>query len=226
VANESDSNFISIKGPELVSKWVGESAAGIRKIFHKARQVSPCIIFFDEIDSIASKRNGDESGSGNKGYNNILNQILVEMDGLEPMEGVTVIAATNRPDILDPALLRPGRFDRILYVQVPDKSARKKILGIHSKGMPLEGVDFNKLAENTEGYTGADLEAVLREAAMIALREDINIKKITSKHIEKAMEKISPSVSKKDAERYKNIEKDYLRSAKAALPDKGPNYMG
>ena len=228
VATESEANFISIKGPEIVSKWVGESEKAIRRVFEKAKQVAPCIIFFDEIDSIASRRGSDEYGSGGKGYNNIINQLLVEMDGLEPLEGVTVIAATNRPDMLDPALLRPGRFDRVLYVSIPDKTARKKILEIHAKGMPLEGIDFDDNAENTEGYTGADLDAVLREAAMIALREDLNIKKIKMKHIEKAMEKFPPSVSKREELRYKSIEKDYLKSAKSSLPNgsEGPNYLG
>jgi len=228
VATESEANFISVKGPELISKWVGESEKAIRRVFEKARQVAPCIIFFDEVDSIAGKRGAEENGSGGKGYNNILNQLLVEMDGLEPLEGVTVIAATNRPDILDPALLRPGRFDRILYVPIPDKKARKIIIEIHSKGMPLEHIDKDNLAEETEGYTGADIEALFRESAMIALREDLETKKITKKHIEKAMEKVPPSVSKSQSEKYKQIEKDYLKSAKSSLPGKGegPNYLG
>ena len=225
VATESEANFISIKGPEVMSKWVGESAKAIKRIFEKARQVAPCIIFFDEADSIASKRGGEEFGNSEK--NNVINQLLVEMDGLEPLEGVIVIAATNRPDMLDSALLRPGRFDRVLYVGVPDKRSRKRIFEIHSKCMPLEKVDFEELAEKTEGYTGADIEGLLRESAMIALRANLETKKITKKDIEKAMEKIPPSVTKRDSDRYKQIEKDYLKSAKAALPGKeGPNYLG
>jgi transitional endoplasmic reticulum ATPase len=228
VATESEANFISVKGPELISKWVGESEKAIRRVFEKARQVAPCIIFFDEIDSIASRRGADENGSGNKGYNNVLNQLLVEMDGLQPLEGVTVIAATNRPDILDPALLRPGRFDRILYVSVPDKKAREIIMNIHSRGMPLEKIDLDDLAEKTEGYTGADIEALFREAAMIAIRENLETKKITLKHIEKAMQRVPPSVTKHQSEKYKQIEKDYLKSARASLPSKneGHNYFG
>ncbi len=225
VATESEANFISIKGPEVISKWVGESAKAIKKIFEKARQVAPCIIFFDEIDSMAARRTVQDNG-GEREYGSIINQLLVEMDGLEPLENVTVIAATNRPDILDPALLRPGRFDRVLYVAIPDKKSRKKIIEIHSKGMPLENLNIEDLAENTEGYTGADIESLFREAAMIALREDINIKKITKKHIEKAMEKVPPSVSKRESDKYQMIEKNYLKSAKASLPAPEINYFG
>ena len=225
VATESEANFISIKGPEILSKWVGESAKAIKRIFAKARQVSPCIIFFDEIDAIASRRGGDDRGNGE--YGNVINQLLVEMDGLEPLDNVTVIAATNRPDIMDPALLRPGRFDRILYVKVPDKASRKKILTIHSKGMPLEKINLNDLADKTEGYTGADLSSLLREAAMIALREDLKTNKVTKKHVEQALEKVPASVSKRQSERYQQIEKSYLRNAKASLPsENGGSYLG
>jgi transitional endoplasmic reticulum ATPase len=218
IANESDANFISIKGPELVSKWVGESAKGIRKVFHKARQVSPCIIFFDEIDSIAQKRRADSSGSSGE-HDSILNQLLTEMDGLEELKEVVVIGATNRPDLLDAALLRPGRFDRIVYVSIPDKESRLKIFQIHTKSMPLKGVDLVELSEKTEGYTGADIEALCREAAMLALRENIEIKFIEKKHFENAMGKILPSVSKTTEENYKQIEQKYLKNAKSALPN-------
>ena len=226
VATESEANFISIKGPEVISKWVGDSAKAIKRIFEKARQVAPCIIFFDEIDSIASKRSSYEGYSGE--HSSVLNQMLVEMDGLEPLENVTVIGATNRPDILDPAILRTGRFDRVLLVPIPDKKARKDIIEIHSRGMPLDHFNKDELAEKTEGYTGADIESLLRESAMIALREDINVKKINKKYIEKAMEKVPPSVSKRETERYKEIEKEYLKSAKSSLPGKneGQNYLG
>ncbi|MBU2576324.1 MAG: CDC48 family AAA ATPase [Nanoarchaeota archaeon] len=232
VANESEANFIQIKGPELLSMWVGKSEEGVRKIFEKARQVSPCIIFFDEIDSIANRRGGGIDG-GSRVTENVLNQLLAEMDGIEDLTNVIVIGATNRPDILDPALMRPGRFDRIVYVPVPEKDGRLQILKIHTEGMPLaESVSLNKLAEETEGYTGADIESLVREAAMLALREvwanneDIETKKVTNKHLEKAMEKVLPSVSKNDQQRYKLVESKYLRSAKAALNDSSRTYAG
>jgi transitional endoplasmic reticulum ATPase len=224
VANESESNFIQVKGPELLSMWVGKSEEGVRKIFEKARQVSPCVIFFDEIDSIANKRSGG-MGGGTRVTENVLNQMLAEMDGIEDLTNVIVIGATNRPDILDPALMRPGRFDRIVYVPVPKEEGRRKILEIHTKKMPLDkSVDIKKLAEETEGYTGADLESLAREAAMLALREDINIKTVTNEHFKKAMEKVLPSVSKNDQERYKQVESKYLKSAKAALSDTSASY--
>ncbi len=226
VANESEANFIQVKGPSLLSMWVGKSEEGVRKIFERARQVSPCVIFFDEIDSLAGKR-GQSVGGGSKVTENVLNQMLAEMDGIEDLTNVIVIGATNRPDILDPALMRPGRFDRIVYVDVPDKEGRLKILEIHTKGMPLDkSVDLKKLSEETEGYTGADIEALARESAMLALREDIETKKVTKKHFDKAMEKVSPSVSQNDQERYKQVEAKYLKSAKAALAQNGAVYAG
>jgi len=226
VANESESNFIQIKGPELLSMWVGKSEEGVRKIFEKARQVSPCVIFFDEIDSIANKRGGGMS-QGSKVTENVLNQMLSEMDGIEDLTNVIVIGATNRPDILDPALMRPGRFDRIVYVPVPESEGRLKILEIHTKNMPLEkSIDLKKISEETEGYTGADIESLVREAAMLALRKDINTKKVIKEHFEEAMKKVLPSVSKNDQERYKQIESKYLKSAKAALTDSSASYAG
>jgi len=217
VANESEANFIQVKGPSLLSMWVGKSEEGVRKIFERARQVSPCIIFFDEIDSLAGKR-GQAFGGGSKVTENVLNQLLSEMDGIEDLHNVIVIGATNRPDILDPALMRPGRFDRIVYVNIPTAEGRLKILEIHTKNMPLDkSVNLKKLSEETEGYTGADLEALAREAAMLALRENIDVKKVTSKHFEQAMEKVQPSVSKNDIERYQQVESKYLKSARAAL---------
>lgn len=225
VAKESEANFIQVKGPELLSMWVGKSEEGVRKIFEKARQVSPCIIFFDEIDSLASKRSGGQGG-GARVTESVLNQMLAEMDGIEDLNNVMVVGATNRPDMLDSALMRPGRFDRIVYVGVPEKEGRLQILKIHTEKMPLDkDVNLKDLADKTEGYTGADLESLAREAGMLALREDLNIKKITKKHFDKAMEKVLPSVSKADQERYKQIEQKYLRSAKAAL-DHSANYAG
>ena len=226
VANESEANFIQIKGPSLLSMWVGKSEEGVRKIFERARQVSPCIIFFDEIDSLAGKR-GEGYGGSSKVTENVLNQLLSEMDGIEDLKNVIVIGATNRPDILDPALMRPGRFDRIVYVSVPDKIGRLQILKIHTKNMPLDkSVKVEKIAEETEGYTGADIEALVREAAMLALRKDINTKKVTKEHFNEAMEKVLPSVSKNDQYRYQQVESKYLKSAKAALADASTSYTG
>jgi len=192
VANEAEANFISVKGPELLSKWLGESEKAVRKIFKKARQVAPCIIFFDEIDAIAGMRGLEE----NRAVERVVNQLLTEMDGLEELEGVVVIGATNRPDIIDPALLRPGRFDRLVYVRPPDKKSRLAIFKIHTRNMPLaEDVDLEELADMTEGYVGADIEAVCREAVMLALREDINAEKVHMRHFLEALRKIKPSVT-------------------------------
>ncbi len=226
VAKESESNFIQVKGPSLLSMWVGKSEEGVRKIFERARQVSPCIIFFDEIDSLAGKR-GQGFGGGAKVTENVLNQLLAEMDGIEDLSNVIVIGATNRPDMLDPALMRPGRFDRIVYVPVPDEKGRLQILNIHTKSMPLDkSVNLKDLAMETDGYTGADIESLVREAAMLALRENIDIDKVTKSHFEKAQEKVLPSVSKGDQDRYKQIEAKYLKSAKAALIDGSAGYTG
>ncbi|MBU0957652.1 MAG: CDC48 family AAA ATPase [Nanoarchaeota archaeon] len=222
VANESEANFIQVKGPSLLSMWVGESEKGIRKIFQKAREVAPCVIFFDEIDSIASKRG---MGGGSKVTDQVLNQLLAEMDGLEELQDVTVIGATNRPDMLDSALLRPGRFDRILLVETPDEKGREKIFQIHTKKMPLnKNVSIKDLAKRTDGYVGADIESLVREAAMLALRKDINVKEINKEHFEEAMKKVKASVGKETLERYKKIEEHYLKSAKAALESNG--YLG
>ncbi|MGC9097128.1 MAG: ATP-binding protein, partial [Infirmifilum sp.] len=156
VATESEANFVSIKGPEIFSKWVGESERAIREIFRKARQAAPSVIFIDEIDALAPMRGLVSTDSGVT--ERVVSQLLTEMDGLERLEGVVVIAATNRPDIIDPALLRPGRFDRLIYVPPPDEKARLEIFKVHTKRMPLaEDVDLAELAKRTEGYTGADI---------------------------------------------------------------------
>ncbi|MFH1249307.1 MAG: CDC48 family AAA ATPase [archaeon] len=317
VANESEANFIQVKGPSLLSMWVGKSEEGVRKIFERARQVSPCVIFFDEIDSLASRRGYD---NGSKVTERVLNQMLAEMDGIEELQGVIVIGATNRPDMLDPALLRPGRFDRIISTSVPDKKGRLAVLNIHTKNIPimdeklskelkqiLEGLseksfekylsnlstdakkneeeiylltnyksiiysrigegskvdeeeekkeekdkkekrdyDFKKLihllnrieiekqkilgeiSEKTEGYVGADLEGLAREAAMIALREDMTCKEVKKKHFDEVLKKLYPSVTPEDIKRYKSIESNYLRSARAALdaPKGKAEYLG
>ncbi len=223
-ATESGANFIAVRGPEILSKWVGESEKAIRKIFERARQVAPAIVFFDEIDSIAPARGlRHDSGVTDR----IVNQLLTELDGIQPLQNVVVIAATNRPDILDPALLRPGRFDRLIYVPPPDKEARKEILKIHTRKVPLcspehvekgickedDIVDLDRLAEMTEGYTGADLEAVVREAVMIKLREKLEVGPISMKHFMKALRKIPPSLTPEDIRRYEKLARELKKIA-------------
>ena len=203
-ANESEANFISIKGPELLSKWVGESERGVREIFHKARQAAPCIVFMDELDSLVPTRGATMGDSGVT--ERVLSQILTELDGLEELRDVVIIGATNRPDMIDQALLRPGRFDRLLYVATPDFEARKEIFKIHLKGRPLsEDIGVDDLAKKTEGYSGADIEAVVDTASMFAIREYVDKYKgsdvvkaklkeldITKKHFDEAMQKVKP----------------------------------
>ncbi|MFA6023316.1 MAG: CDC48 family AAA ATPase [Candidatus Pacearchaeota archaeon] len=223
VAKESEANFIQVKGPSLLSMWVGKSEEGVRKIFERARQVAPCIIFFDEIDSLAPRRGTD---SGTKVTERVLNQILAEMDGLEELNNVTVIGATNRPDMLDTALLRPGRFDRILLVQAPNREGRLQILKIHTKKMPLaKDVSIEDLADKIEGFVGADIENFVREAAMLALRDDIEVKQVSKKYFDLALAKVKPSVTKGDMELYNKIEENYLKSAKSAIANRTA-YLG
>jgi transitional endoplasmic reticulum ATPase len=194
VAATSEANFISIKGPELISKWVGESEKGVREVFRKARQAAPCVVFFDELDAIAPTRGGFEGDS--HVTERVISQMLTELDGLEDLKGVVVIGATNRPDIIDEALLRPGRFDRILEVPVPDKEARKQIFQIHTKKKPLDSdVDLGKLVEMTENMTGADIAAIVNAAAMSAIKEHVRQKdstklEISMRHFEAALEKV------------------------------------
>jgi transitional endoplasmic reticulum ATPase len=224
VAKESEANFIQVKGPSLLSMWVGKSEEGVRKIFERARQVSPCIIFFDEIDSLAGKRGMEQ---GQKVTERVLNQMLAEMDGIEDLSNVIVIGATNRPDMLDSALLRPGRFDRILLASAPSKEGREQIFKIHTKNMPLaKDVNVDKILEQTEGFVGADMESLVREAAMLTLRDDIESKEVNMKHFEEALKKVSASVTKSDIDKYRRIETDYLRSAKSALDNPKQEYLG
>jgi len=191
VANESESNFIAVKGPELLSKWVGESEKGVREVFRKARQTAPTVIFFDEIDSIASTRGGSIADSGVT--QRVVNQLLTEIDGLEELQDVAVIAATNRVDIIDPALLRPGRFDRHIKVEDPDEKARLEIFKVHTKKMPLaDNVNLEYLSKNTDGFVGADIEAVCREAVMLTLRDNLKAEEVKMKYFKKAMKKVKP----------------------------------
>lgn len=226
VATESEANFIQIKGPSLLSMWVGKSEEGVRKIFERARQVAPCIIFFDEIDSLAGRRGRDLGSSGVT--ERVLNQMLAEMDGIENLNEIVVIGATNRPDMLDPAILRPGRFDRLVKVMPPTKEERLAILKVHTKNMPLaKEISLTTLSDKTEGFTGADIEAICREAGMLALRDDIEAKEVKKKHFEQAMRKFGPSVTEHDVRVYNEIETNYLRSARAALKqDNGHSYAG
>lgn len=207
VATESEANFISIKGPELLSKWVGESERAVREIFRKARQAAPCIIFIDEIDSIAIRRGAGMNS--NVVSERVVDTLLTEMDGLVTAKDVVVIAATNRPDILDPALLRSGRFDVIIEIGLPDEKARYEILKIHTKNMPLaKDVNLKAIAKETEGFTGADIENMCREAGMEAIRKNIKAKEVTAKDFKFAKAKIKPSATKKYKEHLESFKKN------------------
>jgi len=194
VATESEANFISIKGPELFSKWVGESEKAIREVFRKGRTAAPSIVFFDELDSVVPRRG---MGFGDSGVSErVISQLLTEMDGIESLVNVVIIGATNRPDIIDQAVLRPGRFDRLIYVPAPDLATRLNILKIHTRNMPLaRDVDLEQIAHQAAGYSGADLEAVSREAGLISLRRDIDTKSVTIEDFRDALERVRPSVT-------------------------------
>jgi len=208
-ATESQANFISVKGPEVMSKWVGESEKAIRMIFKKARQASPSIVFIDEIDSIAPRR-GLQTSSGVT--ERIVNQLLTSIDGLESLERVLVIAATNRPDIVDEALLRTGRFDRLLYVEPPTVAGRLEILKVHTHAMPLaDDIDLNDLATKTEGYVGSDIAALCREAGLTAIRENIKASKVTRAHFDIALKNVRPSVDAENLKFYEEFERHLLR---------------
>ena len=213
VASESEANFISIKGPELLSKYVGESERAVRETFRKAKQAAPTVVFFDEIDSIAPQRS---SVSDTHVSERVVSQILTELDGVEELKDVIIVAATNRPDMVDPALLRPGRFDRLIYIKPPDNTSREKIFEIHTQGKPLaEDVNLAELADMTEGYVGADIQGICREAAMLALREIVtpgagrkDIAKragevrISKKHFERAIRRVKPTTSRESLAAY------------------------
>jgi len=216
VATESNANFIAVKGPELFSKWVGESEKRVRQLFRRAKQVSPSIIFFDEIDAMVPRRG---LGFGEHVTEKIVSQMLTELSGLEDLHDVVVIAATNRPDMLDAALLRPGRFDRQILVPEPDEKARLKILEVKTKDMPLKGVDLKKLAKMTDDFSGADLESLCREAAMHALRENKKAKEVTMKHFDNALKDVKPSLSKKIVSFYRQFDE---RSKKKVMKEKKP----
>jgi transitional endoplasmic reticulum ATPase len=212
VATESESNFISIKGPELLSKWVGESERGVREVFRKAKMAAPTVVFFDEIDSLVPKRG---SGFGDSHVTErVISQLLTEIDGLEKLENIVVIGATNRPDLVDTALLRPGRFDRLIIVPAPDEKARLEILKIHTKGMPLtKDVDLKLLAKETGGYSGADIASLAREAAMLVLRKDMEGKEVNLENFREAMKTVRPSITPELAQFYETFSERQVKQA-------------
>ncbi len=216
VATESEANFISIKGPEIFSKWVGESEKAIREVFRKGRAASPSIIFFDEFDAIIPRRGMGYSDSGVS--ERVISQLLTELDGIESLQDVVVIAATNRPDIIDPAVLRPGRIDKMIYVPAPDAKALKEIYKIHTKDMPLStDIDLDQLAKITVGYSGADVEALCREAALNALRKDINAREVTLRDFKDSMTNVKPSITPDMSAWYQSIMKRVTKE-KVAVP--------
>jgi len=222
VATESEANFISIKGPELLSKWVGESEKGVRETFRRAKQVSPTIILFDELDAVAPTRG---ASSDSHVTERVVSQLLTELDGLEELKDVVVIGATNRPDMVDIALLRPGRLDRLVYIPPPNVSSRAQIFAIHLRGKPLaDDVDIEQLAKETDGYVGADIEAICREGAMLALRGFIRddmtpeqVKdgaptiRITKAHLYDAINRVKPTASRDMLHQYENIATEFAK---------------
>ena len=217
VSTESGANFITIKGPEVFSKWVGESEKAIREVFRKGRMAAPAVIFFDEIDSLVPRRGLGYADSGVT--ERVISQLLTEMDGILSLEDVVVIAATNRPDIVDPAILRPGRFDRLIYVPDPDEDARLEIFKIYTKEMPLtKDVNLGDLARMSKGYSGADIEALCREAAMNALRRDIEATKVNAEDFRDAVEKIGPTIRPDMEAWYKGFMKQVRQVRKPATP--------
>ncbi|MCJ7762753.1 AAA family ATPase, partial [Candidatus Bathyarchaeota archaeon] len=217
VATESEANFISIKGPEVFSKWVGESEKAIREVFRKARMAAPAVIFLDEMDSLTPRRGMGMSDSGVS--ERVISQLLTEMDGIVTLQDIVVIAATNRPDMVDPAVLRPGRFDRLIYVPEPDEKSRLQIFKIYTKNMPIVAdVDLNQLTIMTKYYSGADIESLCREAAMHALRKDLNAKEVTMKDFQDAMKEMGPSISPDMEKWYKSFMQQIRQVQKPATP--------
>jgi transitional endoplasmic reticulum ATPase len=248
VATESEANFISVKGPELISKWVGESEKGIRDIFAKARQTAPCIVFFDEIDAIVSRRSGNDD---NKVTERMVNQFLTEMDGVEEMRDVIIIGATNRPDMIDPALIRTGRFDRVIMTPIPDEKARIDIFRVHTKNMPIDykslkdpcedtstisktkkkdsdskEIFLKYLASRTDGFVGADIEGLCREAAIVSLRKSMSSKEIVASDFEEAIKNIVPSVTEDVAALYEEFKKHFSVARAKQIKDNLPDYFG
>jgi len=218
VANETNANFISVGGPQLLSKWVGESEKAIRQTFRKARQVSPTIIFFDELDSLAPSR-GQEMG--NNVSERVVNQLLTELDGLEEMGDVMVIGATNRPDMIDPALLRSGRFDRLVMIGQPDQEGRERIRDPHAGHAARTRRDPPRIAEITDGYVGSDLEGIAREAAIEALRDDDDAEEVEMKHFRRALESVRPTINDDILAYYEEVEEQFKGGSGNAIRDTG-----
>ncbi|MBE0524058.1 MAG: CDC48 family AAA ATPase [Methanosarcinales archaeon] len=220
VATEISANFISIRGPQLLSKWMGESEKAIREVFKKSKQVSPCIIFFDEIDALAPIRGMDSSS---RAMERVVNQLLIEMDGLEVLKDVVVVAATNRPDMIDPALIRSGRFDRAVFIGPPTKDGREEILKIHTRNIPLsEDVDIIEIADQTDGYVGSDLEAICREAVLLAMREKFDAKTVEMRHFRNALKKVRPALNENIQEYYQQLEAQF----KGGVKTEQKSYIG
>jgi len=217
VATESEANFITIKGPEVFSKWVGESEKAIREVFRKARMAAPSVIFFDEMDSLVPRRG---LGFGDSGVSErVISQLLTEMDGIVALEDIVVIAATNRPDLVDPAVLRPGRFDRLIYVPEPDEKSKLQIFKIYTKNMPLaKDVGLSQLVAMAKNYSGADIEALCREAAMHALKRDVNAKEVTMIDFQEAMKTLGPSITPDMEKWYKSFMQQVRQVQKPATP--------
>jgi transitional endoplasmic reticulum ATPase len=217
VATESEANFISIKGPEVFSKWVGESEKAIREVFRKARMAAPAVIFLDEIDSLTPKRGMGMSDSGVS--ERVISQLLTEMDGITTLQDIVIVAATNRPDMVDSAVLRPGRFDRLIYVPEPDEKSRLQILKLYTKGMPIcKDVDLNQLTTATKYYSGADIESLCREAAMHALRKDVNSTEVTMKDFQDALKEMGPSITPDMEKWYKSFMQQIRQVQKPQTP--------
>ncbi|UCE09528.1 MAG: CDC48 family AAA ATPase [Candidatus Thorarchaeota archaeon] len=223
VATESEANFISVRGPEIFNKYVGESEKAVREVFKKARQTAPCVLFFDEVDAILGSRSmQDDTGVSKR----IVNQFLAEIDGLQALQGVLVIGATNRADIIDPAVLRPGRFDSVIFVPPPDKDARLEILKVHTRRMPLDDdVSLEKLAEISEGFSGADLEGLSREAAMAAVRKDWKSRPAKMEHFMEALKEVRPSITPEDLKRFAAIAEWVLRRQPDKIDEAPPGYV-
>ena len=204
IASEAEANFITVKGPELFSKWIGESERAIREVFKKAAQASPSIIFLDEFESIGAHRSASSSDGGSQVTNRMVDQLLTCIDGVEALEGVVIVAATNRPEMIDKALLRSGRFERVLHIPPPDEASRKEILTIHSRKMPMGKFDIIEFAKKLDGYTGADIEAVCREAALITMRA--GKKTVTKKFFEEALGRVRPTVTQEMLDYYSKLE--------------------
>ena len=217
VATESEANFISIKGPEVFSKWVGESEKAIREVFRKARMAAPAVVFLDEIDSLTPRRGMGMSDSGVS--ERVISQLLTEMDGITALQDIVVIAATNRPDMVDSAVLRPGRFDRLIYVPEPDEKSRLQILKIYTKGMPIsKDVDLNQITIATKYYSGADIESLCRESAMHALRKNVNSAEVTMKDFQDALKEMGPSITPDVEKWYKSFMQQIRQVQKPATP--------